>query len=48
MSYTAKERLMICRRCPYYLDLTAQCKICLCFMHIKTKLKSSSCPKGKW
>lgn len=27
---------------------TGQCKICACFVELKTEYKHESCPKGKW
>lgn len=41
-------RLQICRECPRLFKPTMQCKECGCFMRIKTRLKSASCPIGKW
>jgi len=43
-----EERLNICRECPRLFKPTMQCKECGCFMRIKTRLKSASCPIGKW
>jgi len=43
----SKERMAICRNCPELLP-TGNCKICKCFMSIKTKLPNASCPLGKW
>nr|WP_246050705.1 hypothetical protein [Leptospira langatensis] len=25
-----------------------QCSVCLCFVRLKTKVQSQSCPMGKW
>ena len=33
-----EERMMICKNCPKYLDATAQCGACLCFLNVKTWL----------
>lgn len=43
-----KVRLDICRACPRLFKPTLQCKECGCFMRVKTRLKSSTCPIGKW
>jgi len=43
-----KARLNICLNCPELIKFTKQCKKCGCFMSVKTKLKESSCPLGKW
>lgn len=42
------ERLSICESCDRYKSLTRQCKECGCFMILKTQIKASSCPLGKW
>jgi hypothetical protein len=44
----AKDRLEICNSCDEYIKLTHQCKVCGCFMELKTKIKISKCPLGKW
>jgi hypothetical protein len=44
----AKERLDICKACPDVIPVVNQCKRCGCFMDLKTKLKISKCPIGKW
>jgi hypothetical protein len=43
-----KERFAICAECPKLTKLTSQCKLCGCFMKIKTKLAHAECPIGKW
>lgn len=45
---TATERYQICSQCPELTEHTKQCKKCLCFMVLKTKLKDAKCPIGKW
>lgn len=42
------NRYNICLECPELVKLTNQCKLCGCFMAAKTKLKTASCPIGKW
>ncbi|QDP49300.1 MAG: hypothetical protein Unbinned3065contig1007_14 [Prokaryotic dsDNA virus sp.] len=42
------ERMQICKECNYYFKLTGNCKVCGCFMKIKSRIGSMSCPKGKW
>jgi hypothetical protein len=44
----AATRLDICKSCDQYLNMTHQCKVCGCFMELKTKIKISKCPLGKW
>ena len=43
-----EERLNICKECPRFFKPTGTCKECGCFMRVKTRLKSASCPIGKW
>ncbi len=43
-----QKRYSICLECPELIQTTKQCKICLCFMNQKTKLKESACPLQKW
>ena len=48
---TTKEynkRLAICRACEFYFKPTGTCKKCGCFMRIKAKLSTLSCPIDKW
>ena len=42
------ERMAICRECPDFIKSIGQCSRCGCFMHVKTLLKNSECPLGKW
>lgn len=44
----SKKRYDICLACEDFRKLTRQCKICNCFMFIKTKLTDTACPKNKW
>jgi len=42
------KRLDICRSCPEFNKITTQCNRCGCIMSMKTTLKNSECPIGKW
>ena len=42
-----KQRMQICKSCDK-LTILNVCSQCGCFMPIKTRLKSSYCPIGKW
>ncbi|OMI16719.1 DUF6171 family protein [Leptospira weilii] len=44
------KRLSLCLSCPLLLKtfLSERCSSCGCFVRLKTKLKSESCPIGKW
>jgi len=43
-----QARLAICSGCENYRAKTNQCKLCGCFMKLKTKLEHATCPIGKW
>lgn len=53
------ERLSICQGCEHYVEKTRSCgplvkeaftdsPLCGCHMPTKTRLKTASCPMGKW
>lgn len=42
------QRISICHRCPHYLPKTKQCAECGCFISVKAKLSTESCPLHKW
>jgi hypothetical protein len=44
----AEQRMSVCDGCEELIRFTKQCKQCGCFMAGKTKLKSATCPLGKW
>lgn len=43
-----ERRLAICNNCPNLYKLTGNCKLCGCFVKLKTKLKNQNCPISKW
>lgn len=43
-----KARMAVCRECDKFNKHLAQCKVCKCFMPVKTRLSGSKCPLGKW
>lgn len=44
----ASARYEICSQCPEFIELTKQCKKCMCFMILKTKVEHVRCPLDKW
>lgn len=42
------DRIAICKSCKYYFKLTGNCKRCGCFMKIKARLATLSCPEKYW
>jgi hypothetical protein len=44
----AKERLKVCDECEFFGRLLRQCKLCGCFMDLKSKLLEAECPADKW
>ena len=45
---TSAARLALCTSCEQLNSLTKQCKLCLCYMPLKTTLASAECPLHKW
>ena len=43
-----KERMAICKDCPFFIKVTGQCSKCGCIMEAKTRLAEASCPVNKW
>jgi hypothetical protein len=43
----SSERMNICQSCPE-LGALNRCNQCGCFMNIKVRIYSASCPLGKW
>ena len=43
-----KSRYEICKKCEHFQKRFAICKMCGCFMRIKTRLLKTNCPINKW
>lgn len=43
----SQQRMSICQACPELKALN-RCQQCGCFMSIKTRIYSATCPLGKW
>ncbi len=43
-----ESRLVICRECEFYEPADGSCVKCGCCMQLKKRLRTSSCPIGKW
>lgn len=43
-----KQRLDICNDCEHYFSLTGNCRLCGCFMKVKSSIAVMSCPDNKW
>lgn len=41
-------RYLICTECDKFNHTTKFCRVCKCFMPLKTKFKAARCPKNKW
>lgn len=50
MPISLSDRLEICRRCSWHRGegLTMRCRVCGCFMKLKTALSWVHCPLRKW
>ena len=42
------ERYDTCLECEHFRHSLKQCKICNCFMQVKTKFQDAECPDGRW
>ena len=42
------DRLAICENCEHFKQKMRQCRLCNCFMDIKTTLTRAKCPVDKW
>lgn len=42
------KRYDICKSCDKFYAPTSTCKICHCFMSVKTYLPAAECPVHKW
>ena len=43
-----ESRLAICNECPFFNKTFAKCRICGCFMKLKTTLQDATCPDERW
>jgi hypothetical protein len=43
-----KTRYQICLECEHLNKTLKLCKICKCFVVLKTQIKNQSCPLKKW
>ena len=43
-----EDRMSICKGCVYYSSILGNCKICTCFMKVKSRIAAQECPKGYW
>ena len=43
-----EDRMAICKGCVYYSNILGNCTICKCFMKIKSRISSQSCPQKFW
>ena len=44
----AAERIKMCEDCEFFAPMTRQCRRCMCFMDLKTKMLNARCPLDKW
>ena len=44
----SQQRLAICKQCPELIGPLNNCVQCGCFMNIKVRIYSATCPLGKW
>ena len=46
-SFKRRARLQVCATCPA-LNKEGQCDDCTCFVSLKSRLATETCPRGKW
>lgn len=46
---TVEQRVEICKSCDKYLNVSKQCRVCLCVVPLKARWAAAECPhpKGK-
>ena len=44
----AAERIKVCQTCSEFTKFSRQCRLCNCFMDMKTKILDASCPINHW
>jgi len=45
---TKAARLAACEACAHFIVADRRCQKCGCWMELKTKFRTASCPEGKW
>ena len=43
-----EDRIAICKDCIYYKKLLGNCSVCKCFMKVKARIATMSCPQSYW
>lgn len=43
-----EKRISICQQCENFDKYKEKCKLCGCYMTMKTRLSGESCPINKW
>jgi hypothetical protein len=43
-----QQRLTVCSGCENFIPSSQRCSLCGCYMQFKSRLRSQSCPVGKW
>jgi len=44
----AEERMKICMTCPQYVADENRCSLCGCYLRVKIRIATESCPINKW
>lgn len=45
---TKAARIALCEQCAYFIVADRRCQKCGCWMEIKTRFRTATCPEGKW
>ena len=46
--HQAQARYDICKSCDKFFHAIQHCRVCGCYMKLKVKMASQSCPLQKW
>lgn len=44
----AARRIAICEACEFFITADRRCSKCGCWMEIKKKLRTATCPESRW
>lgn len=45
---TRATRIAACETCAFFIVTDRRCSKCGCWMEIKTRFRTATCPEGKW
>lgn len=45
---TKAARIALCEQCAFFIVADRRCQKCGCWMEIKTRFRTATCPEGRW